>query len=131
MNYRNAKFGLDEISIDCEVDYPGNGWVALTCEPGPPAPYFDLCELYDTIIADGEVSHLTPEEADEKVSDIARSQRNRKLEFEVDPWVTNPLRWESLSPAKQQEWLDYRISLLDLPQQEGWPHNIVWPLQPA
>lgn len=29
-----------------------------------------------------------------------------------------------------QEWLDYRQALRDIPQQEGFPVNVVWPVKP-
>ena len=44
-----------------------------------------------------------------------RGIRNELLQTEVDPLVTNPLRWNDLSAEKQQEWKDYRQALLDLP----------------
>jgi hypothetical protein len=43
-----------------------------------------------------------------------RARRNSKLSSEVDPLVTNPLRWNELSPEKQQEWTEYRQALLDI-----------------
>jgi hypothetical protein len=58
-----------------------------------------------------------------------RKKRNQILETEVDPLVTNPLRWNSLS--NQQQWISYRQALLDIPQQTGFPDNVTWPTKPA
>jgi hypothetical protein len=60
----------------------------------------------------------------------ARNIRDSKLSAEVDLIVTNPLRWNDLTPEKQQEWANYRRNLLDISNQEGWPHNINWPTKP-
>lgn len=34
------------------------------------------------------------------------------------------------TPNPSQEWLDYRQALRDVPQQAGFPKNIVWPEKP-
>jgi hypothetical protein len=44
--------------------------------------------------------------------------------------VTNPLRWSEMTSEKQQEWADYRAALLQIPDQEGFPLNVVWPTKP-
>jgi hypothetical protein len=131
MNYRNAKFCLDQVRIDCEIDHPEYGWIPFTCDPDDTGAQFDVKELYDRMIGEGEVAHMTQDEIDEQVSNMCRSTRNRILSTQVDPIVTNPLRWAELSPEKRQEWANYRRSLLDLSEQEGWPHNIDWPTPPS
>ena len=32
--------------------------------------------------------------------------------------------------ANVQDWLDYRHALRNLPEQQGWPKNIIWPERP-
>jgi hypothetical protein len=59
-----------------------------------------------------------------------RSERDQRLQTEVDPLVSNPLRWGSLSAEKQQEWANYRQALLDIPQQSGFPYEVAWPVKP-
>lgn len=61
---------------------------------------------------------------------IIREQRNEKLLQEVDPLVTNPLRWAELTEDKQAEWTQYRTDLLNIPEQSGFPDNITWPTKP-
>jgi hypothetical protein len=61
---------------------------------------------------------------------MARDLRDIKLSREVDPVVTNPLRWNALTSEKQAEWQAYRILLLDTPQQDGFPEDITWPTKP-
>lgn len=59
-----------------------------------------------------------------------RNERLRRLETEVDAIAINAIRWASLTDAQRQAWADYRQALLDVPQQEGFPHNVVWPVKP-
>lgn len=35
------------------------------------------------------------------------------------------------TPDPSQAWLDYRQALRDVPQQDGFPDNIVWPIKPT
>lgn len=63
-------------------------------------------------------------------SELVREKRN-KLLLEVDEIVLNPIRWAELSPEKQAEWTQYRIDLLDVPQQNGFPLNVAWPTKPS
>lgn len=130
MNYRNAKFGLNQTFIECEIEESERGWIPRTVYPSNIPSQYDPVGLFEQIVEDGEVADMTQEEIDAEVSNRARLQRDSKLQIEVDPWVTNNLRWDDLNSEKQQEWLDYRRALLDLPEQEGWPYEIVWPSKP-
>jgi len=56
--------------------------------------------------------------------------RKVKLIREVDPVVTNPLRWQDMSLEKQNEWIKYRRDLLDITLQKDFPLNISWPIKP-
>ena len=70
-----------------------------------------------------------PSEYDIAAQDI-RNERNIKLATEVDPIAGNVLRWAALTAEQQQAWADYRQALLDIPEQAGFPHDVVWPAQP-
>lgn len=63
---------------------------------------------------------FVPEKPIELCQEEVREYRNRLLETEVDPVVTNPLRWEELSEAEKQVYKDYRRYLLDYTEQEEW-----------
>ena len=64
----------------------------------------------------GEVAAYTPpaditgEDALAKV----RTERDNLLTTEVDPVVTNPLRWAEMSTVDQEAWTAYRRALLDI-----------------
>lgn len=59
-----------------------------------------------------------------------RTERDWKLADEVDPLMTNQVRWNSLSAKKQSEWAIYRQALLDVTSQDGSPYNVNWPTKP-
>jgi len=59
-----------------------------------------------------------------------RSERDRRL-VKMDRIISNPLRWNAMSETLQQEYAKYRQALLDVPQQTGFPENVVWPDEPA
>tara|TARA_R100000541_G_scaffold7688_1_gene15371 strand:+ start:671 stop:961 length:291 start_codon:yes stop_codon:yes gene_type:complete len=73
-------------------------------------------------------SEWAAEEA--KASEYAREERNNLLSSEVDPIVSNALRWNDMSEAKRTEWTNYRQALLDIEDLEGYPDNITWPTKP-
>jgi hypothetical protein len=35
-----------------------------------------------------------------------------------------------MTQEQQQAWIDYRQALLDVPEQPGFPINVVWPSKP-
>ena len=73
----------------------------------------------------------TQKELDAELSASLRAQRDQKLVEELDPLVTNPLRWGELTDAKQAEWTQYRTDLLNLPDQSGFPNSVSWPTKPV
>lgn len=83
---------------------------------------------HNTII-DGVTSQVDHRTDAQKAEGI-RMIRNELLVTEVDPIVTNPLRWAELSTEQQQDWADYRTALLNVPQQVGFPNEITWPTKP-
>jgi hypothetical protein len=64
----------------------------------------------------------------EQRSALERGRRNKYLLLYVD--AINPVRWATLSEIQKQSWIDYRQTLLDVPQQSGFPNDIVWPQKP-
>ena len=64
----------------------------------------------------------------ERITREARAKRDTLLKETVDS--VNPMRWEALTEQQKDAWRTYRQALLDVPQQEGFPTNIVWPEAP-
>jgi hypothetical protein len=81
-------------------------------------------------MVDGVWVEWSQEKKDESLARHVRSERDRTLRVNVDTVVSNPLRWASMSAEEQQAWADYRQALLDIPDQEGFPHNVNWPTKP-
>jgi hypothetical protein len=70
------------------------------------------------------------DQLDAEQAQIVRSTRDNTLADEVDPIVSNPLRWNGMTAEQQAAWTAYRQALLDVPQQSGFPHNVAWPTKP-
>lgn len=64
------------------------------------------------------------------ISDIERAERNYLLS-ELDQIVSNPLRWSEFTEEQKQQLIEYRQLLLDVPQQETFPHAVDWPEKPS
>ena len=58
-----------------------------------------------------------------------RYERDKLLRREVDS--INQMRWEDLNETERQAWRDYRQSLLDIPEQVGFPWSVTWPVKPS
>lgn len=56
-----------------------------------------------------------------------RKERDSLL-TQMDRVVSNPLRWEGLTQNEKDAYATYRQALLDVPQQEGFPFNVEWPI---
>jgi len=113
------------------------GWYDQEIHTDIPEPNVEVSEevwqnaidsSHNTII-NGVTSQVDYRSAEQKASDT-RFYRNELLVREVDPIVTNPLRWAELSSTEQQAWANYRTALLDVPQQASFPEDIVWPTKP-
>jgi hypothetical protein len=113
------------------------GWYDQEIHQSIPEPNVQVAEdiwqhaidsSHNTII-DGVTSQVDHRSDDQKAED-ARFFRNELLVREVDPIVTNPLRWGAMTAGEQRMWTDYRQSLLDIPQQPGFPSSISWPSKP-
>ena len=117
--------------MDVEINHPEYGWI----------PY--LLTDYDTdttidndavmaLIGDDFAAYVPPTQAELDAAAAAqvRAERDNRLVTEVDPIVSNALRWADLTAAKQAEWTQYRTDLLNVTDQAGFPHDITWPTKP-
>ena len=133
MNYRNAKYINDSGWIDCEIDHPDYGWVPYTLNPDDTDMTIDNNVLLAAMVANNDVAAYVPpsqEDLDAQAAEQVRNERNYRLAADVDPIAGNALRWAELTPEQQQVLATYRQALLHVPQQAGFPHNVVWPTKP-
>ena len=131
MNYRNAKY-IDDTRIDCEIEHPVHGWIPYTLDPSDTDMTVNNDELLAAMAEAGDVAAYVPPtqaELDAQAAVSIRAQRDSLL-LEVDAIAGNALRWAALDADTQAAWAVYRQALLDVPQQAGFPHEVIWPEKP-
>ena len=128
---RNAQsLNSDNTRFDVEINHPDYGWIPYTLDPTDTDMTIDNNHIM-SLIDDNFLPYVSPtqEQLDLESAKIIRMQRDFILVSEVDPIITNILRWEDMDTQKQNEWQQYRQELLDVPAQEGFPDNVVWPVK--
>jgi len=129
-NVRNAQsMSADNLHMDVEIEHPIHGWIPYSITLHDTDTTIDN-NLIMSLIGNNFLPYveLTQEELDLETAKIIRIQRNNILVSEVDPIATNILRWEELDITRQNKLRQYRQELLDVPDQEGFPNSIVWPI---
>jgi hypothetical protein len=129
---RNARsINAANTSIDLEINHPEYGWIPYLLTDYDTDMTINNDELLELIGSD-YAAYVPPtqEELDAALASGIRGQRNNLLATEVDPLVTNPLRWAELTEAQQAAWTQYRRDLLDITAQAGFPNEVVWPTKP-
>lgn len=133
-NFRNPRVTYDSW-IECEIEHPTLGWIPFSCPPkyvSGISDSIDTKDLYEKLSSSKdliEFEHSTPR-VEISISEAVRIERDRRLRNDVDPIVSNPLRWNDMDAGLQYEWIDYRQALLDIPKQPGFPNQIHWPNKP-
>ena len=130
---RNAQsLNAENTAFDVEINHPEYDWIPYTLLPSDTDMTVDNSVLLELIGTDFE-AYVAPTQAelDAELAASLRGQRDQKLVEEVDPIVTNPLRWGDLTESKQAEWTQYRTDLLNLPEQSGFPNSVTWPTKPT
>lgn len=129
---RNAvSLNAENTCMDVEINHPEYGWI----------PYHLTDFDQDTTVDNDAVMALigsnfeayvppTQEELDAQAAAAVRYQRDEILVNEVDPIVSNPLRWADMTTEQQNAWSAYRTALLDITDQAGFPHSVTWPTKP-
>ncbi len=130
---RNAQsLNSENTMFDVEINHPIFNWIPYTLNPNDTDMSVDNSQLLELIGSD-YAAYVAPTQAelDAELAANLRAQRDSKLALEVDPIVSNPLRWNELTEAKQTEWAQYRTDLLDLPEQSGFPNTVTFPTKPT
>jgi hypothetical protein len=127
--YRNAKaLDLEATRFDVEINHPEFGWIPYTLDPSDTDMTIDNAVLLELIGSDYEAA--TQAEIDDRQAALVRFQRDAVLSTEVDPIVSNPLRWADMTTEQQNAWSQYRTDLLNITDQDGFPHDVTWPTKP-
>jgi len=130
---RNAKsLNTENTWFEVDINHPEFGWIPYALDPDDTDNTVDNSVLLGLIGSD-YAAYVAPTQAelDAELAEERRAERDKKLIQEVDPLVTNPLRWAELTDAKQAEWTQYRTDLLNLPDQSGFPNTVTWPTKPT
>ena len=130
---RNAQsLQSDNSRMDVEINHPEYGWIPYTLNPTDTDTTINNGQVM-ALIGTNFVAYVAPTQAEldaERAAEV-RSERDSILTRVVDPLVSNPLRWTELTSDKQAEWSQYRLDLLNVPQQSGFPNTITWPTKPS
>jgi len=124
MEYRNAKFTAQPNVIDCEIEHPEFGWIPYTLNPADTDQTVNNADLMALVQGRNDVAEYVEPPVDPKaLASEARTMRNALL-TESD--------WTQVAdaPVGSQAWATYRQALRDVPDQAGFPENIVWPVAP-
>jgi hypothetical protein len=74
----------------------------------------------------------TPNELQEtfnRTVEVVRADRDTALKLS-DNAVRSDV-WDKYTAQEKQEWTDYRQALRDIPQQEDFPYDVEFPLEPS
>jgi agmatine/peptidylarginine deiminase len=128
---RNASYIDADGSIDCEINHPEFGWIPYTLRDDDTDTTVDNAAV-KAILGSNIVAYVPPtqEELDAKAEATVRQLRDDTLAKEVDPIVSNPLRWAGMTTEEQNAWSAYRTALLNITDQAGFPHSVTWPTKP-
>lgn len=74
--------------------------------------------------------HLNPTPTTEQLAEQAFAQRTALLK-EIDAIATHPLRWAEISEDDKASIGQYRLDVIDINNQPGFPHSINWPAKPS
>ncbi len=128
---RNAtSLQADNLYMDVEINHPQYGWIPYTLDPLDTDTTIDNDEVM-ALIGTDFVAYVPPTQAelDAALAAEVRADRDARL-MEVDAVAGNALRWAALDADTQTEWATYRQALLDVPQQDGFPNTVAWPVAP-
>lgn len=114
-----------EIKLRIEVDGEEMDFIASPndCEEHGRILYEEAIDGYFGPIA--PYVPLTVDEIRAETAAQVRAERDRRLATDVDG--INAVRWNAMTESQQAAWKAYRQALLDIPQQGGFPENVIWP----
>ena len=119
--------------VDCEINHPDFGWIPYTISPEDNDGTVDNEYLINQMAANNDwQAYVAPtqDELNEEAANAIRDEREYILQSEVDPFVSNPLRWADLTEAEKLEVSSYRTALLDITEQPEFPMSVTWPTKP-
>lgn len=127
---RNAvSINDDDTEFDLEINHPEYGWIPYTLHSNDTDNTINNDDLL-TLIGTN-FTRMSQEEKDAKLAVFERGKRDSLLISEVDPILSNDVRWSEMTTEQQNAWTQYRTDLLNVPQQAGFPNTTTWPTKPS
>lgn len=126
---RNPRFIREDHSIiEVEWNHPEFGWIPYSTVKNSGEPEAQAIWDQAMIQLPLPFDKPTKEEQEKIQAAFIREERDRLLRENVDPIVSNPLRWGDMSEADQYAYKVYRQALLDITDQPQFPTNVDWPI---
>ena len=88
-----------------------------------------FADLQAQLVADGIQVSIVDGLPPEQLAADVRRERDKRLSEDID--TVNAPRWNSLTAQEQADVSAYRLALLDVPSQSGFPNTVSWPTPPA
>lgn len=128
---RNAQYVNADGDFEVEINHPDYGWIPYSVNADDADSTIDN-DAIRALVSGQIAAYVAPTQAelDTVAGQLVRKKRGEILRETVDPVVSNSLRFNSMTTEKQAEWAAYRTSLLDITDQSGFPHNVIWPTEP-
>lgn len=120
MDVRNPVFTANG-SINCEIEHPAHGWIPFTADPNDIEQHGR--DIYAAAMDMGPAEYVAPPVLPPTEEEI-RAQRNALLAASDWTQVAD-------APVDQTAWAAYRQALRDVPDQEGFPASVEWPVAPS
>lgn len=120
----------DGTYYECEVE-PSEQFLEEFPEPEGTLSVPVRPDFYYNWDSDNNAWVLDEEQKAEWFGRIARDDRYDIFRKKIDPLVANPLRWDGVPEEDRTAIQEYRIALLNISDQAGWPYEIEWPEVPA
>ena len=89
-------------------------------ENTPLIKFTKIVQTFDPVEKVNGVFYVGQDNIDIAKKEIVRQYRNHLLETEIDPVVSNPLRWADMTEEEQNDYKNYRLYLLDYTNQPSW-----------
>jgi hypothetical protein len=124
VEYKNPIYTHTEKYINCEINHPDFGWIPFTASPHDPEKHGR--DIYQRIIKDGNIAPYIPPPPPSQAELESDARYNRDQLLQESDWTQLPDVPESI----KSKWAAYRQLLRDVPQQENFPENIIWPQKP-
>ncbi len=128
--YRSPKL-LPDGRINCEVQFEAphllaGEWRTYTADPDDPDPRSIGRELHARALLDPRIEpdFPSPKEEEEALARLVRSQRDQRLR--ATDWTQLP----DVPAATRAAYVEYRRALRNIPDQQGFPAAVVWPVAP-